>query len=51
MLFERSKRMPSLDEVMNIDPEWESDVIMVLNYLDWIRQEGREVPRADLWQT
>lgn len=46
VIFERTKRIPTVDEIRNIDVRWYNDIMSVLNYLEWIRADGSELPKV-----
>lgn len=38
-VYERENRIPSREEVENIEVDWFNDIMMVLDYLNWLRNE------------
>lgn len=45
-IFERTKRIPTLEEVRDIDVRWYNDIMSVLDYLEWVRDDGSDLLRA-----
>lgn len=38
--------MPTPEEVRDIDVKWYNDIMTVLDYLDWVREDGNDLLRV-----